>query len=362
MAAADHRSVDRRLPVMMLSRHRQDERRSMTRPSIGILDDYQRVALTSADWSGLAATCDIRVIDRPIDPEHDLALLQSFDILCAMRERTPFPRALIAQLPRLTLLVTTGAGNNAIDLAAAKEHGVLVCGTGNGEGRRATAELAWGLILAAARHIPEELRRVREGDWQGAVGKLLWGRTLGLCGLGHIGAMLAGYGLAFGMEVIAWSENLQSDRAAALGVRRVEREELFARADVLSVHQVLSDRTRASIGAAEFATMKSNAIFVNTSRGPIVDETALLAALDGGQIGAAALDTYVQEPLPHDHPFRQHPRIVASPHIGYVEEEVYRIFFGDTVAAIEAFLAGNPPARLLNPPHGMLQGSLSVPS
>lgn len=334
----------------------------MNRPSIGILDDYQRMSLTSADWSGLDRSCDITVIDRPLDLASDLSLLQSFDILSVMRERTPFPRALIEQLPRLRLMVTTGAGNNAIDLAAAQDHDILVCGTGNGDGRRATAELAWGLILAAARGIAGEARAIREGGWQVSIGQTLWGRKLGLYGLGHLGTMLAGYGRAFGMDVIAWSENLAPDRAAAVGARRVERDVLFMQSDVLSVHQILSDRTANSVGAAEFAMMKPTAIFVNTSRGPIVDEAALLEALDDGQIRMAALDTFVQEPLPADHPFRDHPRVLASPHTGYVEEDVYRIFFGDTVAAIEAYLAGELPARALNPRGKTLQHTFVVSS
>lgn len=324
------------------------------RLTVGILDDYQAVALKSADWSPVSDRCDITVFDRPVDLQSELALLRDFDVLCLMRERTPFPRHLIAALPRLRLLVTTGGGNAAIDLQAAREHGVTVCGTRNGDGRRVTAELAWGLVLAGSRGLGQELRSVAIGGWQVGIGQGVWGRTLGLLGLGHIGTMMASYGRAFGMDVIAWSDHLTPDRAAAVGARLVSREELFAQADVVSIHQVLSDRTAGSVGTAELALMKPTAVLVNTSRGPIIDEAALIEALDQGRLLAAALDVFAEEPLPVDHRLRNHPRVIATPHIGYVETQVYSVFFTDTVTAIADFLDGKPLERMLQPTPAMV--------
>lgn len=328
----------------------------MTAPrlSVGMLDDYQNVALTSADWSAVQAVCDLTVVDHPIDLPRDLGLLQGFDVIAVMRERTPFPADLLGALPRLKLLVTTGSGNAAIDLEAARRQGVVVCGTGNGDGRRATAELAWALVLGACRGLGGELRSMHGGGWQVGVGHGLWGRTLGLLGLGHIGSMMAGYGRAFGMDVIAWSENLTPDRAGAVGARMVSREDLLRAADVLSIHQVLSERTLGAVGTTEFALMKPGAVLVNSSRGPIVDEAALLSALNEGRLFGAGLDVFAQEPLPADHPLRRHPRVFSTPHVGYVETGVYRVFFEDTVAAIAAFAAGRSPERVLKTAPGTI--------
>ena len=309
--------------------------------AIAILDDYQRVALTMADWSGLRAAHEVVVFDRPFASEAAVAdALAGFDVVTIMRERTPFSRMLFARLPKLRLLVTTGLRNAAIDMAAAAEHGVVVCGT-DGPGH-ATAELAFGMIIALSRHLVVEAQAMREGRWQTTVGRDLRGRTLGLLGLGRLGSQMAGFAQAFGMPVIAWSENLTLEAAAKHGARRVDKDDLFRRADVLSIHTKLSARTTGLVGARELGLMKPDALLINTSRGPIVDETALLAALHGGHIGGAANDVYGTEPLPASHPLRTAPRTLLTPHIGYVTAETYRQFYGGTVAAIEAWLTGNP--------------------
>jgi phosphoglycerate dehydrogenase-like enzyme len=308
---------------------------------IAILDDYQNVALTMADWSKLQAQHAISVFNAPFaSPAAVAAALAPFDILCIMRERTLFDRALLAQLPNLKLLVTTGHRNAAIDVAAANAQGVVVCGT-DAPGI-ATAELAMGLILALSRNLVLEATAMREGRWQTTVGRDLKGRTLGLIGLGRLGAQMAKYGAVFGMPVIAWSQNLTAEAAAAVGATRVDKPDLFRFADVISIHTKLSPRTTGLVGAAELALMKPDALLVNTSRGPVVDEAALLAALHAGRIGGAGIDVYEPEPLPADHPLRRAPRTLLTPHIGYVTEQTYRIFYGGTVAAIEAWLAGHP--------------------
>lgn len=303
---------------------------------IAILDDYQDVALTFADWDSLNA--GITVFTEPLtDPA---AQLRGFDVIVAMRERTRFPAALFEQLPDLKLLVSTGRRNAAVDLDAARRHGVVVSATGYiGE---PTVEHTWALILAAARNLPREFRSMREGGWQTTVGTTLHGRTLGLLGLGRLGASVAKIGQAFGMETIAWSQNLTPEKAAPHEVTAVSEEELFARSDVLSVHLVLSARTRGLIGAAELAAMKPSAVLVNTSRGPIVDEDALVDALRRKEIGAAALDVYDTEPLPADHPLRTMDNAVLTPHLGFVARETYEIFYGDAVEDIAAFRAGDP--------------------
>jgi phosphoglycerate dehydrogenase-like enzyme len=263
-----------------------------------------------------------------------------------MRERTPFPAGLFPRLPNLRLVVTTGMRNAAIDLAAAARHSVTVCGT-KALGSP-TAELAWGLILALARRIPQEDRRMREGGWQSTVGVGLEAKTLGILGLGRLGSAVARIGAAFGMRRVAWSENLTAERAADCGAELVTKDELLRAADVVTIHLVLSDRTRGLIGPRELALMKPTAFLVNTSRGPIVDEEALVAALKAGVIGGAGLDVYDREPLPADHPLRRAPRTVLTPHLGYVTEETYRAFYEQTVEDIEAFLAG-APVRVLEP-------------
>lgn len=308
---------------------------------IAVLDDYQGVALAMADWGSLGGDARTHAFKAPFaDAQDAAARLRDFDIVVAMRERTPFPRALLEQLPRLKLLITTGMRNAAIDVAAAAERGVLVCGTDLLP--YPTAELAWGLILAVARHIPREDRILRDGSWQTTLGVGLRGKTLGVVGLGRLGGEVARIGKAFQMEVIAWSENLTAERAAGFGATRVEKAELFARADIVTIHQVLSARTRGLVAAAELAAMKPTAYLVNTSRGPIVDERALIAALEGRRIAGAALDVYDREPLPPDHPLRRLENVVMTPHLGYVTVENYRLAYGQAVEDIRAFLAGNP--------------------
>jgi phosphoglycerate dehydrogenase-like enzyme len=310
--------------------------------AIAILDDYQNVALGVADWSGLQKHHRIVAFnDRLPDVEAVARALAEFEIVGVMRERTPFPRALFEKLPKLKLLVTTGKRNASIDLEAAKAHGVTVCNTG-GAGR-ATAELTVGLMIALARHFREEFHAMRPGGgWQTTLGIDLEGRTLGLLGLGNLGAKVGRIGAAMGMKVIAWSQNLTPEQARERGAERVEKDELFRRSDVVSIHLVLSPRSRGLVGAHEFALMKPTALLINTSRGPIVDEAALLAALREKRIAGFGGDTYDVEPLPGDHPLRAEPRALLTPHLGYVTEETYRDFFGGMVQAIEAWLAGKP--------------------
>ncbi len=317
----------------------------MTR--VAILDDYQGVALRMADWGRLPAGTDVVVFpDHLADPGAVAARLAEFDIVMAMRERTPFPRALLERLPRLRLLVTSGMRNAAIDLAAAAERGILVCGTGGLP--YPTAELTWALILSLFRRVPAEDRATRAGHWQQSVGLGLNGKTLGVLGLGNLGSRVARIGRAFEMDVIAWSQNLTAQRAAEVGATLVGRDELLGRADLVTIHLVLSERTRGLIGARELALMKPSAYLVNTSRGPIVDEAALVGALRDGTIAGAGLDVFDEEPLPPDHPLRRLPNTVITPHLGYVTEETYRIFFGQALEDVEAFLRG-APVRVLKP-------------
>jgi phosphoglycerate dehydrogenase-like enzyme len=325
---------------------------------IAILDDYQNVALGYADWNKLPGSPEITVFTEHI-ARHELlaATLRPFDVIVAMRERTPFPASLLALLPDLKLLVTTGMGNAAIDLDAARQRAVTVCGT-NGVSE-ATAELTWGLILALVRHIPAEDRRMREsagaggaavsvrGGWQRTIGMGLSGRRLGVVGLGRQGRQVARYGQAFGMEVLAWSQNLDPGQAREAGAEPVSKEQLFARSDVVTVHYKLSPRSTGLIGAAEFALMKPTAYLVNTSRGPIVDRDALVAALRGGQIAGAGLDVYDTEPLPLGDPLRSAPNTVLTPHLGYVTDETYQVFYGEAAEDIRAWIEGHP-VRVLN--------------
>ena len=309
--------------------------------SIAILDDYQGVALAMADWSGLATEHRLQVFRHPLaNQDETAAALAGFEIVCLMRERTPFPAQLFHRLPKLKLCVTTGLRNASIDVGAATAHGVIVCGTPSGG--HATAELAFGLMLSIARHIPFEAQAMRTGAWQTTVGQDLKGKTLGILGLGKLGGQMAAHARAFGMTVIAWSQNLTAEKATAAGATLVAKDELFRRSDFVSIHSVLSDRTRGIVGAAELGAMKPTAAIINTSRGPIVDGEALLAALRQNRIAAAALDVYEEEPLPWEHPLRKEPRALLTPHLGYVTEETYRMFYGGTVAAIEAWLAGKP--------------------
>jgi len=311
-------------------------------PNIAVLDDYQNVALQMADWSRLKATHQIKVFNEGIGGVDALAAaLAPFEVIGIMRERTPFQRALIEKLPNLKLLVTTGKRNASIDLEAARDHEVTVCGTGGGG--LSTAELAIALMLAFARHLREEFQTMRPGGaWQTTLGFDLEGKTLGILGLGNLGARVARIGAAIGMRPIAWSQNLSEERARAHATERVSKDELFRRADVLSIHSVLSARTRGLIGSDELAQMKPTALLVNTSRGPIVDEAALLAALRERRIAGYAADTFDVEPMPADHPLRREPRALLTPHLGYVTAETYRGFYGGMVASIEAWLAGKP--------------------
>lgn len=314
---------------------------------VAILDDYQSVALGMADWKSLPADTEVVVFeDHLADLGAVAERLAGFDVVMAMRERTPFPRALLERLPRLRMLITAGMRNASIDVAAATERGVVVCGTAGLP--YPTAELTWGLILALFRRIPAEDRATREGRWQTSLGLGLNGKTLSVLGLGSLGSRVAKVGLALEMTVLAWSQNLTAARAAEVGVTLVGKDELLSRADVLTVHLVLGERSRGLIGKRELGLMKRSAHLVNTSRGPIVDEAALIAALREGRIAGAGLDVFDVEPLPADHPFRKLPNTVITPHLGYVTEETYRIFYGHALEDIQAFLRG-APVRVLKP-------------
>ena len=304
---------------------------------IAILDDYQNIALKLADWSTLARRAEIMVFnDHIADPAAIIDRLLPFDVVCVMRERTPLPRDIIQRLPRLKLIASTGFGNASIDMAAAAEHGVSVTATGYRS--TPTIELTWALILAGARHIVPESKAVRAGGWQTTVGQELEGKVLGVVGLGRIGAQVASIGLAFRMKIIAGSQNMTPEIAGAAGATMVPKSELFRQADIVTVHLVLSKRTRGLIGAAELEVMKPTARLINTSRGPIVDEAALIAALQSHSIAGAALDVFDQEPLPAVHPFRSLDNVLATPHIGYVGEDLYRTFYHDVVTSISAWL------------------------
>jgi phosphoglycerate dehydrogenase-like enzyme len=313
--------------------------------SVVVLDDYQDVALSIADWSPLAGRADVvRYTDHVEDADMLVQRLAGADVVVVMRERTPFPASLLARLPRLRLLVTTGMANAAVDLAAAAGQGVTVCGTAGGSA--AAAELTWALVLAVARDVAGDDRVVRAGRWQEHLGIELAGSTLGLLGLGRIGSTVAGYAHAFGMRVLAWSEHLTAERAAEHGAERVDRAELFRRSDIVSVHLRLSGRTRGLVGAAELELLGPVGRLVNTSRGPIVDEGALLAALHAGTIAGAGLDVFDVEPLPADHPLRGAPRTVLTPHVGYVSRQSYTAMYAQCVEDIDAWLDG-APVRLL---------------
>jgi phosphoglycerate dehydrogenase-like enzyme len=308
---------------------------------VAILDDYQKVAEGSADWTILPADVEVTFFHDHLDDADRLAArLAPFAIVGAMRERTPFPEALLQRLPNLRLLITTGPRNASIDVAAAQRLGITVCGTRSSG--HATAELAMALILALARGLPAETASMQAGGWQVGLGRDLHGATLGIVGLGRLGSRLARFGQAFGMTTIAWSQNLTEAAAAEHGARRVEKAELFRSADFVSIHLQLSPRTRGLIGAEELALMKPDACIVNTSRGPIMDKDALVDALQEGRIAGAALDVYDREPLAPDHRLRRIPNLLLTPHIGYVTRESYAVFYSDMVEGIAAFLAGHP--------------------
>ena len=306
-----------------------------------IIDDYQGCALDMADWGALAPDVEVESFRDRLSDEDALARrLGGFEIVCAMRERTPFPRSMFEKLPRLELLLTSGMRNLSIDGAAARDHGVTVCGTP--AVGTPTAELAWGLILALARSIPAEDRTIRAGGWQETLGVGLEGRTLGVIGLGRLGSRVARIGKAFGMEVVAWSRNLTEERCREAGAALVDKETLLRTSDVVSIHLLLSGRTRGLIGASDLALLKPGAFLVNTSRGPIVDEAALIDALQRRAIAGAGLDVFDVEPLPADHPFRRLENTVVTPHLGYVSVENYRCYYPAMVEDIRAWLNGEP--------------------
>jgi phosphoglycerate dehydrogenase-like enzyme len=309
---------------------------------LGILDDYQGVNLSLGPWDQLPKDIAVEVFrDTITDPEALVRRLSPFDALVIMRERTPFPRALIERLPNLRLIVTSGARNRSVDMAACAERGITVCGTPSVG--HPTVDLTWGLILCLARGIPAQERSLREGRWQGMpLGFTLEGRRLGVMGLGNLGSRVAKVGAALGMEVIAWSQNLTAEKAAAAGARLVDKATLMREADVLTLHLVLSDRSRGIVGPGDIALMKRGAYLVNTSRGPLVDQDALIAALKEGRIAGAGLDVFDQEPLPADHPILSAPNTVLTPHLGYVTEENYRAYFASAVESILGYIAGTP--------------------
>ena len=309
-----------------------------TSVKIAVLDDYQNVALRMADWSRIIQRAEVTVFnDHLADPEALARRLEPFDVVCVMRERTLLRRDTLTRLPKLKLIVSTGARNPVgIDGKAAQERGILVRNTGYFS--TPTIEMTWALILASVRNIVNESVAVRSGGWQQTVGEELEGKTLGILGLGNVGGPVARIGAAFGMEVIAWSQNLTAAKAERGGAEYVSKEQLFERADILSIHVILSERTRGLVGAAQLSAMKPTARLVNTSRGPIVDEAALIDVLERGRIAGAAIDVFDREPLPKDHPFRRLPNVLATPHIGYVGRRLYETFYGDTVKHIEQWL------------------------
>jgi phosphoglycerate dehydrogenase-like enzyme len=308
---------------------------------IAVLDDYQGVALTMADWSRIQAKHEIVVFREHIDDDEKLiAALKGFDVICMMRERTPIQKKHIDRLPDLKFIATTGHNNASLDVEAAKARGIKMSGTHSSG--HATAELTIGLMLSLSRRLIEQCESVRKGGWQVGLGEDVKGKTLGVVGLGRLGAYVAGVGKALGMNVVAWSQNLTPEKAAAGGAKYLPKDELFKQADFITVHYKLSPRSKGIVGAADIARMKPTAFLINTSRGPLVDEKALIAALQGGRIGGAALDVYDIEPLPANHPYRNVPRLITTPHVGYVSRENYATFFGQTVENIEAWLAGKP--------------------
>lgn len=314
-------------------------------PSVAVLDDYQGCALQMADWTSLSGQNKIHVFRNHLSADALIERLKDFEIVVAMRERTPFPRNVLERLPRLQLLVTTGLRNASIDMQAASDCDILVCGT---DGLSyPTAELTWGLILALARNIPQEDSATRKGRWQVSMGIGLQGKVLGIIGLGRVGAQVATIGQAFRMKVLAWSQNLTAERARQQGTTLASKEELLSRADIITIHLVLSARTLGLIGESEFRLMKRTAYLVNTSRGPIVDEKALVQAIRKKKIAGAAMDVFNEEPLPLTHPLRHLENTIITPHIGYVTVEGYRVFYEQALEDIEAFLKGSP-IRVLN--------------
>ena len=314
---------------------------------LALLDDYQGAALSSADWDSLAARCSVTVFRDHLTDEAEIAeRLMEFDAVMALRERTPFPRSLLERLPNLKLIASAGMRNAAIDLDAATELGIVVCGTGGSS--RATMELTWCLILGLLRRLPLEHDATRAGHWQRSIGIGLDGKTLGLIGLGNIGGQMAEVARAFHMDILAWSQNLTQDRAEASGATLVAMSELLQRSDIVSMHTRLSDRTRGLLGASELSLMKNSAYLINTSRGPIVEEDALLDALQSGAIAGAGLDVFDEEPLPSDHPILSLDNVLLTPHLGYVTQETYVNFYGQTLENVRSYIEGTPQ-RVMNP-------------
>jgi len=310
---------------------------SMKKYNIAVLDDYQNVALESADWSVLRDRANIVVFQNHLaDPDAVIERLLPFDVVCVMRERTPLPRKVIERLPNLKLIASTGSINASIDIAAAGDYGIAVVYT---EYRSdPTVEFTWALILACVRHIVTESNSVRSGGWQQTVGADLRGKTLGILGLGNVGSQVARIGSTFGMQLIAWSQNMTPEAAEAAGAILVSKDQLFERADILTIHLVLSGRTRGLVGAAELERMKPTAWLINASRGPILEEQALISAVKNRQIAGAAIDVFDVEPLPPNHPFRTLDNVLATPHIGYVSQGLYKTFYEDTVSNIRKWL------------------------
>ena len=307
-----------------------------------ILDDYQNVAMGMTDWSPIAKDVEIKVFNKPFGSQDEaIKALQGFAVVVGMRERTPFPRKVIEALPDLKLLITTGARNNSFDVKACADRGVTVCGTG--AAGSPTTGIAFGLMLELTRRIGFENARLKAGaPWQTTIGRDLEGLTLGILGLGKLGQRSAAVGRAFGMKTIAWSQNLTEEKAKAAGADYVSKDDLFRNADFATIHLVLSDRSRGLVGAKELGLMKKSAYLINTSRGPIVDEKALIAVLQSKSIAGAGLDVFDIEPLPLDHPFRKMDNVVITPHLGYVSEQNYRKYFPDIVEDIRAWLDGKP--------------------
>lgn len=312
---------------------------------IAILDDYQDIALSAADWSEVAKKANIRVFHNHVaDPEALVEQLKPYTVLCIMRERTPLNREILSQLPELKLIVSTGQRNASLDVKACQELGIEVAMTGYVDS--GAPELTWALLMALARKVVTENTNLRSGRWQSTIGVDLRGKTMGIVGLGRIGAKIAAYAKAFEMKVIAWSENLTEERAHRAGAELVSKERLFRESDFISLHLVLSERSRGTVGAQDLSIMKPTAFLINTSRGPLIDEQALIGALANKRIAGAALDVFDQEPLPPDHPLRMLDNVLATPHIGYVTEDTYRVFYEDTVKAVLRWIAqkDEPPS------------------
>jgi phosphoglycerate dehydrogenase-like enzyme len=319
---------------------------SMTRLRCAILDDYVDLSQKVADWSKVEDRVDLTVFQKPFaSAEAVVSALENFEIILAMRERTPFPRGVLERLPKLKLLITSGMRNNSIDMAAVKDRGIVLCGTH--WPKDPTAPLTMGLILELTRNIGRESARMHAGEfWQKHIGIEIEGKTLGIIGLGKLGAKVSGLAKAFGMNVIAWSPNLTAERCKEVGVTYATKEELFSTADIITIHVVLSDRSRGLVGAADLARMKPTSFIVNTARGPIIDEMALLETLKARKIAGAAVDVFSVEPLPVDHPFRKLDNLVLTPHLGYATQETFTAHYNQMVEGIDGWLKGEPVRKL----------------